>query len=130
MLWLIPYGRSCLEWLRWPVPFLGSDGTLIKCRICHKCFLVLLYPEFCGLYCLVIFCHVLLMVMLVYILIIPLFFLFLWVFFFFCLLLNKFWFRIVRSPLTDLSLSQNGTSEQIHQQGDDINMECLSNVSE
>lgn len=44
------------------MPFLGSDGTLNKCRICHKFFLVLVYPEFCGLYCLVIFCHVLLMV--------------------------------------------------------------------
>ncbi|XP_030950733.1 tRNA (adenine(58)-N(1))-methyltransferase non-catalytic subunit trm6 [Quercus lobata] len=40
---------------------------------------------------------------------------------------NEICKRIVRSPLTDLSLSQNGTSEQIHQQGDDINMECLSN---
>ncbi|KAF3943581.1 hypothetical protein CMV_029878 [Castanea mollissima] len=47
---------------------------------------------------------------------------------------NEICKRIVRSPLTDLSLSQNGTSEQIHQQGDEINqqgdeinMECLSN---
>lgn len=40
---------------------------------------------------------------------------------------NEICKRIVRSPLTDLSLFQNGTSEQIHQQGDDINMECLSN---
>lgn len=40
---------------------------------------------------------------------------------------NEIYKRIVRSPLTDLSLSQNGTSEQIHQQGDDLNMECLSN---
>ncbi|KAL0017009.1 hypothetical protein SO802_004078 [Lithocarpus litseifolius] len=40
---------------------------------------------------------------------------------------NEICKRIVRSPLTDLSLSQNRTSEQIHQQGDDINMECLSN---
>ncbi|KAM4129921.1 hypothetical protein ACJW30_01G060700 [Castanea mollissima] len=47
---------------------------------------------------------------------------------------NEICKRIVRSPLTNLSLSQNGTSEQIHQQGDEINqqgdeinMECLSN---
>lgn len=30
------------------MPFLGSDGALNKCRICHKFFLVLVYPEFLG----------------------------------------------------------------------------------
>jgi hypothetical protein len=40
-----------------------------------------------------------------------------------------FWSRIVRSPLTELSLSQTGSSEQIHHQEDVLNMECLLNVS-
>lgn len=40
---------------------------------------------------------------------------------------NEICKRIVRAPLTDLSLSQNGTSEQIHQQEDVIDMECLPN---
>lgn len=35
--------------------------------------------------------------------------------------------RIVRSCLTDLSLSQTGSSDQIHQQEDVSNMECLLN---
>ncbi|XP_062163200.1 uncharacterized protein LOC133870157 isoform X2 [Alnus glutinosa] len=35
--------------------------------------------------------------------------------------------RIVRSPLTELSLSQTESSEQIHHQEDVLNMECLLN---
>jgi hypothetical protein len=35
----------------------------------------------------------------------------------------------VRSPLTELSLSQTGSSEQINQQEDVLNMESLLNVS-